>query len=480
MSLLLRLAKVLFLLLEILLMPYYWKLKSASIKCFGEYLVFFLLTRLPFYAAYRAIVLHDYDPENGDELNLVRGEYIDVLECQVDGGWVKGRNERKETGVFPKNFVMQVDQSSTVAPARVRSSIDYGADNHPQMEPDTKSDMPMQCHVPAKCESTQMGHGSPDEGQSPKVESMHLEKNLVQTVPICLPLPDDEGVPCEETDGNGIPDSQELALECDGPIEQAMSSSNEPASVALIAGETAAANDDSEEKQDNSRTEEEMPQKVDLEVGNIETNDTMNLSNMMPASGPRLSSPARITRPSRASPVRRPSSKKEIEPSQSDLLQLEVKKVQDTSTTEALAEALVPASPPPKPVKPIFAKFPTPFAGRGAEISTKSLKPVQRRMFEPAPAHEPILTEDKKEEDNTLCRPAGVRGLASRFAGVPTSSGNEVLETKLRNFTKNEIDKMKRDFEKQLEVERIQREQLQELVTSLVKRIDALQSQTQE
>lgn len=92
-------------------------------------------------------------------------------------------------------------------------------------------------------------------------------------------------------------------------------------------------------------------------------------------------------------------------------------------------------------------------------------------MFEPAPAHE---SSDKTSEEPP--RPAGVRNIASRF-NVPSSGGNEVLETKMKNFTKNEIEKTRKELERQLEEEREKRVQLEELVASLAEQLNQLQSQ---
>lgn len=92
-------------------------------------------------------------------------------------------------------------------------------------------------------------------------------------------------------------------------------------------------------------------------------------------------------------------------------------------------------------------------------------------MFEPAPAHE---SSDKTSEEPP--RPTGVRNIASRF-NVPSSGGNEVLETKMKNFTKNEIEKTRKELERQLEEEREKRVQLEELVASLAEQVNQLQSQ---
>lgn len=91
-------------------------------------------------------------------------------------------------------------------------------------------------------------------------------------------------------------------------------------------------------------------------------------------------------------------------------------------------------------------------------------------MFEPAPAHEPTAPTD-----DTADRPVtgGVRGLASRFAGLPSNGGgnNEVLETKLKNFTKNEVEKVR----KELVEERARVDTLEALVKSLQAQVEQLQ-----
>lgn len=87
-------------------------------------------------------------------------------------------------------------------------------------------------------------------------------------------------------------------------------------------------------------------------------------------------------------------------------------------------------------------------------------------MWEPAPEHEPSKEAEKKDEEPP--RPAGVRNIASRF-NMP-SSGNEVLETKLKNFCKNELEKVR----KELEQERAKREELEKIVLSLAEKVEQL------
>lgn len=121
-------------------------------------------------------------------------------------------------------------------------------------------------------------------------------------------------------------------------------------------------------------------------------------------------------------------------------------------------------------MKPIFAKFPTPFAvGGGEEISKKILKPTQVRK--------PWEQEEKpsETEESEAPRPVGVRSIASRF-NVSNNSGNEVLETKLKNHTKNEVEKVRKEFQQLLQEEQEKRTQLEGLVHELLERINQLEN----
>ncbi|KAI9359129.1 SH3 domain-containing protein [Pilaira anomala] len=53
----------------------------------------------------KAMVIHDYVPENNDEVKLMRGEYITVVDQLENDGWWKGTTENGETGLFPSSFV---------------------------------------------------------------------------------------------------------------------------------------------------------------------------------------------------------------------------------------------------------------------------------------------------------------------------------------------------------------------------------------
>jgi hypothetical protein len=67
----------------------------------------------------KAIVTHHYDPDQEDELSLMKGEYVVILERDADDGWWKGKNERGEIGVFPSNFVKEIsDETPPPPPSR--------------------------------------------------------------------------------------------------------------------------------------------------------------------------------------------------------------------------------------------------------------------------------------------------------------------------------------------------------------------------
>ncbi|KAF9115053.1 SH3-domain kinase binding protein 1 [Mortierella sp. AM989] len=131
------------------------------------------------------------------------------------------------------------------------------------------------------------------------------------------------------------------------------------------------------------------------------------------------------------------------------------------------------AAPPPKPMKPIFQKFPTPFAG--AQPAAVSLRPTGRRAGSGESATS--IGSDSASASNssspapTSTPAGGVKSLSSRFGqfqGVPASgaSNTAALEleiAKLRRFMNEELDRVR----KELADERESREKLQEEVSKL-------------
>lgn len=73
----------------------------------------------------KAIVLHPYDAESEDELSLLRGEYVEILDRNADEGWWEGLNERGQSGVFPSNFVRELEEEIVAppTPTRTRRSV---------------------------------------------------------------------------------------------------------------------------------------------------------------------------------------------------------------------------------------------------------------------------------------------------------------------------------------------------------------------
>lgn len=191
-------------------------------------------------------------------------------------------------------------------------------------------------------------------------------------------------------------------------------------------------------------------------------------------SGPKLSAPTRARLGGRA---RRSPQALHSEPSQMETLQKELEAEEKEEETKKPAVPEKPASPPAKPIKPIFAKFPTPFAaGAADEISKRNLKPTQtRRLWDEKPAEDkPASTTEQEPEP---VRPSGVKNIASRFNfNGGGGGGNEVLETKLKNHTKNEIEKVRKEFESLLQEEREKRTQLETTVAELIEKIKSLEN----
>ncbi|KAG2227145.1 hypothetical protein INT45_003875 [Circinella minor] len=67
----------------------------------------------------KGMVIHDYDPEKSDELKLLRGEHVTITDTMGDEGWWTGINEAGQSGVFPSNFV-QVLEEQHPPPRRAR------------------------------------------------------------------------------------------------------------------------------------------------------------------------------------------------------------------------------------------------------------------------------------------------------------------------------------------------------------------------
>ncbi|SAL98162.1 hypothetical protein [Absidia glauca] len=69
----------------------------------------------------KAMVINAYDPENDDELKLLPGAYVTITDKMNDQGWWKGTNESNEQGIFPSNFVQLISPDGIPArPARAR------------------------------------------------------------------------------------------------------------------------------------------------------------------------------------------------------------------------------------------------------------------------------------------------------------------------------------------------------------------------
>ncbi|KAL0088410.1 hypothetical protein F4703DRAFT_1846011, partial [Phycomyces blakesleeanus] len=69
----------------------------------------------------KAMVTHDYTPASDDEIKLMRGEYV-IVKDKDDPTWWVGINEGGQEGIFPSNFVqlLEPQQRPPVRPSRTR------------------------------------------------------------------------------------------------------------------------------------------------------------------------------------------------------------------------------------------------------------------------------------------------------------------------------------------------------------------------
>eukprot|EP00057_Strongylocentrotus_purpuratus_P019618 XP_011674092.1 PREDICTED: SH3 domain-containing kinase-binding protein 1 [Strongylocentrotus purpuratus] len=87
---------------------------------------------------FKVKVIYDYEPKNGDELQLKKGEIVTVIDRDAgDSGWWKGEVNGK-TGVFPDNFTEEISEEKSKkknmpapVPARPVSGLYRGSgDDH--------------------------------------------------------------------------------------------------------------------------------------------------------------------------------------------------------------------------------------------------------------------------------------------------------------------------------------------------------------
>ncbi|KAG5929589.1 hypothetical protein E4U53_002414 [Claviceps sorghi] len=65
---------------------------------------------------YQAIVMYDYEKAEGNEIDLVEGQYVTNIDM-VDEDWWMGTNHLGESGLFPSNYVEVVEEEHPAAAA---------------------------------------------------------------------------------------------------------------------------------------------------------------------------------------------------------------------------------------------------------------------------------------------------------------------------------------------------------------------------
>ncbi|GAB5590619.1 hypothetical protein Unana1_05519 [Umbelopsis nana] len=133
---------------------------------------------------HKAIVINNYTAAGDDEIDLIAGEYVQVVDKNADEGWWKGTNESGRTGVFPANFVREVDDEPPLRPRRSRPpTVKTGSS--PTGEPLASPSLAKPPPVPAGSRPTSlisnrrsMGHdtlmspGSPQSAVKPALPSV--------------------------------------------------------------------------------------------------------------------------------------------------------------------------------------------------------------------------------------------------------------------------------------------------------------------
>lgn len=493
----------------------------------------------------KAIVLHPYDAEGEDELSLLRGEYVDILDRHADEGWWKGRNERGLVGVFPVNFVRELEEESLAPPTptrsrrSVQSNMETGSTTAaaPVIRPASVqapvTTRPISVQAPAQRpssishttttttnivspriseqvkeeeeEETIEEEGTAEEEEEEEVVVKEKTITPVQSPVVAAEKPAQSPVIAQpapaETPAQSPVISSEKSVATDEPVteavtgrdavepateeEPAVQSPPVPARASSFSSEDSAKpliehvdqsspvvvaedaiSDEEEKETDGIKEEEDACEKKEEKATETEKFDDL------PTGGPKLTTPARA----RIGRARRSPQITSQEPSQTEILQKEL----SLQKEEEEVESTTP-SPPAKPVKPIFAKFPTPFAVGGDVLSKAHLKPTQTRRLWEEKANEPAPSSSTTQEDSeppATVRPSGVKNIASRFnfaGGNNSSGGNEVLETKLKNHTKNEVERVRKECEQLVNEEREKRVALEQIVKDLLERVKALE-----
>ncbi|KAG0178868.1 hypothetical protein DFQ29_002903 [Apophysomyces sp. BC1021] len=478
-------------------------------------------------ATRKAIALHPYDAENSDELTLIRGEYIEILDRNADEGWWEGVNEKGQSGIFPANFVKEMEEESAapVLPQRSRKSVASVSSVRSIEPPAGRPALPTRDQLSETSlskDTTVIEEKNSEEVEATETTSTEKEEPTNQESPETssplspsktpiIPVKEQDVMPVDTSEPESEPISDTVAAtgeekqveeqveeqvekqvekEAEEQVEEKMEEQvEEPAGKPVEEKDsntddsTDAPKEDSVKEKSEEHSEQQMSEKAEVsesleeeiaeQAAEKENVEEKKPDFGMQPTGPKLSTPnrARLGKPRRSPQL------SQNEPSQMEMLQQDIDQNPPEEPKEEKEES---QTPPPKPVKPIFAKFPTPFAAGMAELNSKQLKPVQRRMWEPVPAHEPKEPSEPKEDKSAdePPRPTGVKNIASRFnfGGVPSGGGNDVLETKLKNFAKNEVDKARKEFEQQLEEEREQRRQLEKRIEALVRTVEELES----
>lgn len=89
----------------------------------------------------------------------MRGEYVEILDRNIDDGWWKGLNEKGQSGVFPCNFVRELEDEIVAppTPTRARRTVQ----SRPASVQSPATARPISVQVPAQRPSSVSGAVAP-------------------------------------------------------------------------------------------------------------------------------------------------------------------------------------------------------------------------------------------------------------------------------------------------------------------------------
>lgn len=352
------------------------------------------------------MVLHDYKPENEDEIKLMRGEYVTVIDHMENDGWWKGISESGATGIFPSNFVQILEEDKPPQrPARARPATvkTESSSITPSTTESTGMARPPPVPVttrPTSLLSNRESHSSTSSvGSPPPPRPITTPPRPITSPPIATRRTNSIMSPTSNSDTAGHGHKRIPSIPLMSPDLPPMSPVHERPTRPIPRPTSTTSND-------SNATIPIVPSRANRSMS---PENSTAIHNM--AKPPKINFGSNKTSSAPVVPVRSPS----------------------TSRPCSINDTL----------------------DRG-----ESLPPPPKRSMPPLPEAPSVSTERVKPPHPTSALPSTPQSLA------PTNEEQEVdaedaLDAKIRRLIKSETNKIRREFETRLEDERIERLKLQ-------------------